>query len=307
LMELRQLTTFLAVASTLSFTHAADALDYAQSSVTAQIRALEEELGVPLFERLGRRVALSTAGQRLLPYAKQMLQLAEEARGAVPDDQEPGGVLNIGAPESLCAYRLPPVLSRFRTLFPKVQLVFSPDNGPGLYQALSEGRLDLAILLESPAQPGNLITEPLTLEPLLILTYPSHPLAQTPLVRPSDLRHEALLLTEAGCAYRKLFQQMLIAASAWPNNVLEFGSIEAIKQCVMAGMGITFLPAIAVKSELAQGRLVALRWSEGDYRLITQMVWHRDKWLSPALRAFRDLSRAMLANSEERALVETAG
>jgi DNA-binding transcriptional LysR family regulator len=236
-----------------------------------------------------------------------MLRLAEEARGAVPDDQVPGGILNIGAPESLCAYRLPPVLSKFRTLFPKVQLVFHPDNGPALPHALSEGRLDVGILLESPAASGNLIAEPLTHEPLLLLTYPSHPLARAPLVCPSQLQHEALLLTETGCTYRKLFQRTLIAASAWPDNVLEFSSIEAIKQCVMAGMGIAFLPAIAVKSELAQGRLVALRWSEGDYRLVTQMVWHRDKWLSPALRAFLDLSRAMLGTSEAQALVGTAG
>ncbi|MDB5058568.1 MAG: LysR family transcriptional regulator, partial [Chloroflexi bacterium] len=181
-MELRQLTTFLTVASTLNFTHAADALDYAQSSVTAQIQALEEELGVPLFERLGRRVTLSTAGQRLLPYAKEMLRLAEEMRGAVPDDQEPSGILNIGAPESLCAYRLPPVLLRFRTLFPKVQLVFNPDNGPALSQILSEGRLDMGFLLEAPTQSAHLIAEPLSHEPLLLLTYPSHPLAQAPVV-----------------------------------------------------------------------------------------------------------------------------
>jgi DNA-binding transcriptional LysR family regulator len=299
-MELRQLATFSSVASMLSFTRAADALDYAQSSVTAQIQSLEDELGVPLFERLGRRVTLSTAGRRLLPYAEQMLRLAAEARVAVRDDQEPDGLLTIGAPESLCAYRLPPVLTRFRALFPKVQLVFRPGGDAELRRALSEGRLDIGILLERPAQPGNLTVEPLTHEPLLLITYPAHPLAEMRLVQPSQLRNEPLLLTEAGCTYRELFQQTLAAASAWPSTILEFSSIEAIKQCVMAGMGITFLPAVTVEAELAQGRLVALRWTAGDYGLTTQMAWHRDKWPSPAFRAFVDLSRDILVAHGDR-------
>lgn len=293
-MELRQLTTFLTVASTLSFTRAAESLDYAQSSVTAQIQALEEELGVPLFERLGRRVALSSAGWRLLPYAEKLLGLAEEARTAVPDDQEPGGTLTVGAPESLCAYRLPPVLFRFRSLFPKVQLVFRPFDDSDLPHLVAEGKVDIAVLLGKPPKGVNLVVEPLTHEPLLVLTYPTHPLTAMRSVQPQQLQGETLLLTEAGCVYRDLFQRTLAAASVTGNNILEFGSVEAIKQCVMAGMGITFLPAIAVETELAQGRLATLHWSAGDYGLTTHLAWHRNKWLSPALRAFIDLSRSTL-------------
>src|SRR5436190_8129479 len=125
-MDLRQLATFRMVATTLSFTQTAATLGYVQSSVTAQIQALETDLGVPLFDRLGKRVTLTDAGQRLLHYAEKMLDLAEEARSIVPGDTEPTGSLTISAPESLCAYRLPVVLNEFRKRYPQVRLMFLP-------------------------------------------------------------------------------------------------------------------------------------------------------------------------------------
>jgi DNA-binding transcriptional LysR family regulator len=298
-MELRQLATFQAVASTLSFTRAAEALDYAQSSVTAQIQSLEAELGVPLFERLGKRIVLTAAGQRLRAYAEQMLRLADEARVAVQDGDEPAGVLTIGAPESLCVYRLTQVLSRYHVRFPRVQVVFHPGMCAELQRALHEGKLDLAFLLEPPLPSGALVVEPLIAEPMLLLAHPDHHLARAPRVEPRMLDGEGMLLTEAGCSYRVPFERSLAQAAARPATVTEFGSIEAIKQCVMAGMGLAFLPAITVAAELAQRRLVALPWTDDDYGLVTQMAWHRDKRLSPALRAFMGLTRrALLAGAD---------
>lgn len=293
-MELRQLSTFRAVARTLSFTRAAEALDYAQSSVTAQIQALEEALGVPLFERLGKRVALTESGTRLLTYAEKMLRLAEEARAAVPAGDEPRGTLAIGGAESLFAYRLPPVLSRYRACYPRVQLVFQPCTCPDVRRALNDGMLDVGLLVDEPLEYPNLVTEPLVPEPLLVLAYPGHPLTRLPRVEPRDLIGEPVVATETGCSYRRLFERTLVDAGAHPDVTLEFGNIEAIKQCVMAGMGITILPEVTVATEVAQGRLVALPWAGPQYRIVTQMAWHKDKWLSPALRAFQDLARAML-------------
>ena len=293
-MELRQLHTFRAVAEALSFTRAAEALDYAQSSVTAQIQSLEAELGVSLFDRLGKRVILTEAGQRLHGYAEQLLRLSVEARAAVQEGAEPSGVLTIGAPESLCVYRLPPVLSQFHALYPHVQVIFRPGLCPDLRRGLGEGTIDLAFLLDELLPSGNLIVEPLIPEPILLLTYPGHPLTRFTQVTLSTLQGEAVLLTEAGCSYRVPFERELARAGAHPTSLLEFGSVEAIKQCVMAGMGITVLPAVTVGAELSQGRLVALPWTGGDYGLVTQVAWHRDKRLTPALRAFLTLTLQML-------------
>lgn len=306
-MELRQLATFAAVARDLNFTRAAEELGYAQSSVTAQIQALEAELGAPLFERLGKRIALTASGRRLLPYAERLHRLAEEAQSVVAAGDEPGGTLVVGAPESLCAYRMPPVLSRFRRHFPRVELIVRPGVCADLRRGLADGSVDVGFLLEPPIQQFNLHVEQLVAEPLRLVTYPGHRLARLPRVEPQDLAGEPLLLTEVGCSYREPFERTLSRAAARPGVVLEFGSVEAIKQCVMAGMGLSFLPLIAVEAELDRGRLVALPWTGGEYGLVTQIAWHRDKWLSPALRALVDLSREVLAEPAVPPLTAGAG
>jgi DNA-binding transcriptional LysR family regulator len=297
-MELRQLATFRMLAATLNFTRAAAALGYVQSSVTAQIQALEEDLGVPLFDRLGKRVALTDAGRQFLPYAERMLDLAEEARGALSDAGEPVGVLAIGAPETLCTYRLPGVLRRFRELYPLVRVAFSPGAVAELPRRVSDGLIDVALVMDEPLQFTGLVVEPLVEEPLCVLAPVGHPLAGMPSVNPADLEGEPLLLTEVGCRYRNMFTRALAAAGVHPASSLEFSSIEAIKQCVIAGMGITVLPAVAVAEEVERGQLAALGWADPGFGVLTQMVWHKDKWLSPALRAFLDVTRETLVGSQ---------
>jgi DNA-binding transcriptional LysR family regulator len=143
----------------------------------------------------------------------------------------------------------------------------------------------------------DLVTEPLVREPFAIFAHPSHPLTRKTRVDTRMLHGETLLLTEVGCVYRERFERVLAAAGAHPANTVEFSSIEAIKQCVMAGMGLSLLPEVTVRDELARGLLAALPWTEPDFGLVTVMAWHRDKWLSPALRAFIALSREVLATS----------
>ena len=297
-MDLRQLATFRMVATTLSFTRAAAALNYVQSSVTAQIQALEEELGVPLFDRLGKRVALTDAGKRLLWYAEKLLTLADEARAAVTGNTEIMGTLAISAPETLCTYRLPALLRQMRERFPGVRLMFRPLPVSELRRSVVEGLIDVAFMLDAPFQAGGLAVEPLIYEPLVLIAPANHRLARASAVHPADLEGEPVLLTEAGCSYRRLFERSLSRAGVYPASTLEFGSVEAIKQCVIAGMGVSVLPAIVAATELAQGRLVALNWTEAGFGVVTQMVWHRDKWQSPTLSTFITLSREFLSTSQ---------
>jgi DNA-binding transcriptional LysR family regulator len=293
-MELRQLATFRVVAQTLSFTRAAVLLNYAQSSVTAQVQSLEDELDVPLFDRLGRRVVLTDAGQRLLHYAEKLLDLADEARLAVSGGDTPAGVLTIGAPESFCTYRLPVILRQFRERFPHVRLIFRPMPYSALMRNASEGMVDVSFLLSEPLQSSSLQVETLAPEPVRVVAAPSHPLVPLACVTPADVAHETLLLTENGCHYRSLFERALAAEGIYPGETLEFSSVEAIKQCVIASMGIAVLPAMAVEGEIARGQLAALRWFDPHFEVAILMVWHKDKWLSPALSAFMEISRAGL-------------
>ncbi len=293
-MELRQLATFSTLAHTLSFTRAAALLNYAQSSVTAQIQALEEELGTPLFNRLGRRVTLTDAGQRFLSYAERVLALVDEGRNAVSRTEEMAGTLTIGAPETLCTYRLPTLLHAYRMRYPAVQLSYHPTPVADLRRRVSEGELDVAFVMEELCESASLAAEMLVVEPVVVITAVEHPLTRLPAVHPSDLRGVDVLLTEGGCSYRRLFEHALSEVDARPATLLEFNSIEAIKQCVIAGMGISALPAVAVAAEVAQGHLAELCWDGPALGVYTQMVWHRRRWLSPPLTAFLDLARETL-------------
>src|SRR5258708_11264436 len=293
-MELRQLTTFRMVATTLNFSRAAEALNYVQSSVTAQIQALEEELGLPLFDRLGKRVALTDAGKRFLVYVERILSLTDEARQAIISGETPTGTLTISASESLCTYRLPALLREFHKRFPRVKLIFRPCPFADLRQSVSEGNIDVAFVIEEPIHSNSLVVEPLINEPLLLLASPDHALVRLSALHAQDLEGEPFLLTEVGCSYRNVFERALNEVGVHPTINLEFSSVEAIKQCVMVDMGITFLPEITVATEIAQGRIVPLQWEGHSFQVCTQMIWHKEKWLSPALNAFLTVAREML-------------
>jgi DNA-binding transcriptional LysR family regulator len=293
-MDLRHLETFRAVAHALSFTQAAQTLDYAQSSVSAQIQALEKEIGAPLFNRIGKRVELTDAGERLLAYAAQMLSLADEARMAVSGVDSPSGTLTVTAPETICTYRLPPVLRQFRERYPQVHLVYRPVRGTNLQQNVVSSDVDIAFWLSIPMQSTRLNIEMLIEEPLVLIAAPDHRLAGRAQVLPADIETEPLLLTERGCNYRALFERHLTEAGIVPSTDFEFDSVEAIKQCVMANVGIAVLPMVAVRRELDAGRLVALPWDQPEFRVLTLVMHHAEKWDSPAMRAFLDLSREIL-------------
>ncbi len=294
-MDLRQLTTFRTIAQTASFSRTAETLSYAQSTVSAQIQALEEELGVALFDRLGKKVALTEAGKRLLGYAEKMLDLAEEARTALADDDALSGTLTISAPETLCTYRLPAVLSRFLKRFPQVEIIFRQEYDADLQRPLQEGLMDVAFVMLEPFEAPNLVIEPLVEEPLLLVAAPGHHLAQLPSVSFGDLQGEPMLLTEATCGYRTLFERALAAAGVRSYTPMEFHSVEAIKQCAIVGIGLALLPVVAIEQELKDGSLTPLNWVGRDFQVVTQMAYHKDKWLSPALEAFLSVTREVLS------------
>lgn len=304
-MELRQLSTFRMVAQTLSFSRTAIALNYVQSSVTAQIQALEEELGVRLFDRLGKRVALTDAGQRLLHYAEKILEQTNEARNAVVNQEIPTGTIVFSAPESLCTYRLPALLRYYHDLHPQVRLMFRPTlNGNDLKRNVSAGIVDVAFSVDEQLHSNALRIETLIPEPLQIVVSSSHPLAICPIVCAEDLEGEQFLLTEKGCTYRNIIESALNEAGVDAITDLEFNSIEAIKQCTITGMGIAFLPAFTVANEIVQGKLVALQWGDHYFEATTQMLWHKEKWISPALQAFLEAARTVININNEQQIEE---
>ncbi len=290
-MELRQLVTFMAVAKERSFTKAAERLSYSQSNVTAHIAALEEELRTRLFERLGKHIELTAAGRRLASYADRLLGLVEEALQEVPEPDVPSGVLTIGACETLCAYRLPAILIEFRREFPAVRLVIHGDHCPQLPGRLLEGEIDVAFILDVSLHLPGFTVEELAREELTIVLRPDHPLATAEPVPLSAFREESFMVYQQGHACRLALDAAFGQPGMRAQTTLEFNSDEAIKNCVLAGIGVGVVPRMTVQHELAEGLLVAVTVTDFYITLATQMVWHKDKWLSPALRAFADVAR----------------
>ncbi|MFC7440903.1 LysR family transcriptional regulator [Laceyella putida] len=288
-MEMRQLKTFVAVAERGGFTRAAAELGYAQSSVTAQIQALEEELDTPLFDRLGKKIALTEAGKRLLTYAVELLRLHDEAIHHVRSHSEPCGTLTIGSPESIAAFRLTEVILEYKRRYPDVHLVIKPGLCSEMSQFVRLGEIDVAFtMLKEPLVEQDIHLETLVREKMALVAASDHPLAQLDRVEPRDLIGQTFLHTETGCSYRGLFEHYLLKQGIVARGE-EFWSIEAIKNGVYAELGIALLPMIAVEKELLEGKLVRLNWDDEECRVWTQMIYHKNKWLSPALKAWIDL------------------
>ncbi len=299
-MEVRQLQIFRMLAEELNFTRTAQRVNTVQSNVTAQIKSLEEELGVPLFDRLGRRVTLTDAGRRFQPFAEQALIAMEQGQRAIRHGAEPSGPLRISAPESILTYRLPQVLRIFRRRFPNVELVFVPHIGILDSSELDTGKIDLAFdMCDSPSNPSYRVLK-LRTERIFLIGDSNHPLVSRRTVKPSDLTGQSLLLTEAGCGYRAKLDRALALQNVRPGIITEFSSVEAMKECVRVGMGLALLPAIVVARELRSQQFKAVHWAGPSLDIGTHIHWHKDKWVSPAMAAFLEIVEA---HSDESASI----
>ena len=294
-MEIRQLRSFQTVANILSFNQAAVKLHYSQSNISAQIQALEEELGVQLFDRLGRRVQLTETGEQLLQYANKILDLVEETHSEVAGGKDPQGSMTIRIPETLGVHRLPPVIKEFHCRFPKVQLNFITCAHEGLEKDLRKGLIDLAFVLTESIRSVDLTAENVGFESVVIIASPDHRLAAKRTVHTRDLAGETILFSKVDCSYRKIFEQIMGQEEINQFSRLEFHSVEVLKRCVIAGVGITVLPEIAVAEEVAQKRLAILPWSEGKIDVAVLLIRYRDRWMSPTMKAFMEVTKKVMS------------
>ncbi len=297
-MELRNLKTFRTVATLLSFNQAAEVLNYAQSTVSSQIKALEDELAVRLFDRLGKRIVLTPAGVMLSQYAQKMLDIEAETLSEVRNQVFPHGSLSIRVPQTIGLHFMPAILSRFQVRFPGVGCRFHRCAFHALEHELQTGVTDLAFLFAESARSACLTVEPLRFEPLILVTNPKNPLVSKEIVTPEDLRDHPIFLPGEDCGYRMVFEAILAEHGVEPRIVLDFNSIEMMRECLKVCTGVAVMPEVAVKRELHQSELTALRWSEQGMETAILMIRHKDRWISPALRAFMETATEVIGASE---------
>lgn len=294
-MDLQRLHTFRTVATLMNFNKAAEILNYSQSAVSAQIKTLENEIGIMLFRRIGKSIHLTEAGAKMLIYADKLLAIEEEAVAEVTGLNRTSGLLTLRMPQTIATYYLPHLLCSFHQRFPGVRLDITSCALHSLENELRIGTVDLAFLLADTISAKNLESELLRIEPLAFVAHPQHPLASYKRVDLRDLEGQVLILPKSDCGYRMMFEQELAEAKVTPATVIEMNSIEAIKQAIMAGAGITVIPDIAIRTESEEGRIARLNWADNLETGIL-MIRYKNKWCSPALETFMDLIRRLLKN-----------
>lgn len=276
-MDLSSLEIFRAVAHEASVTRAAQRLQRAQSNVTTRIRQLEEDLGVELFLRDGKRMSLTERGSEFLAYAEQLLALADEARQSM-HPAEPGGRLRLGSMESTAASRLPALLASYHKACPRVALEVSTGTSHALFDGVRAQRLDCALVAAGPGWAGELDGsglrgEPLFREELLMILPAEHP----PVHDVAEVRLRTLAGFARGCTYRQLAEDSL----GTPLTVQEVGSYHAILACVAAGACVGVLPR-SVLQLLGTPPLRSLPLAEVD----TWLVW-REGYATAAFERWR--------------------
>jgi DNA-binding transcriptional LysR family regulator len=284
-MELRRLTYFLAVAERLNFSRAAEALHIAQPAISQQIRALEEALGVRLFDRIGKRVTLTDAGQALLPHARRILAAVEAAQNEVRElTTLAHGTVSLGAPTTVSTHLLPDQLTRFKREHAGLEVTLREAGTETLLRLVVEGKLDLAIVV-TDILPAELEVADYLDEHYVLAVSANHALAKRRSVRLADLAGESFILFPEGYKLREVTLSACRRAGFEPKVALDGGAMQSALEFVAAGLGVAITP------ELAWGNtkhIRKLRIIDQDLRRALGVVWHKDHYLSPAARALRE-------------------
>jgi DNA-binding transcriptional LysR family regulator len=282
-MNNTQLETFLKLVETKNFTATANMLGYAQSTVTPQIKQLEEELGCLLFERLGKKLVVTSEGEKLIVYAQQMLKLQREILLEVSTANIPSGIIKLGVSESFCYNRLPEILMEYKKEYPRmdIQLQFiEHDTFPAL---LKNGALDLVYTLNPIIENPELKMIHKEKEALAFFARPDHPIAKKKKVKEKDLEGIPLLLTSHSCSFRHMLLQDFMDHQVTPKIELETSSKEILKQFAINGLGIAFMPSMVATEEVRSGVLKKIDWAGDDFPIYSQIFIHKDKHLNKAM------------------------
>ncbi|MYL70110.1 LysR family transcriptional regulator [Halobacillus litoralis] len=288
-MDISYFYTFKEVAKWGSYTRTGEELGYAQSSVTTQIKKLEDYYGVRLVERAGQTMRLTQSGEQLLHYVDQVIDLLEEAESKVSKNVQMRGTVRIGAVESLAAYFISKSLKAFKEQNPDLRIQLESGLCPNLKEGVLESHYDLAVVLDEEVKHPLLETLLLRKEKMVIVAANEHPLVGQEQINIRRIEDETLILTEKDCSYRNMLEGILKKRAVEPRSVISFTSLEAIKQCVIDELGIAMLPEMTVAGELENGSLRALDFDHQGLALYIQIIHHQKKWLSPSLEKFIQL------------------
>ena len=285
-MEIRQLATFIRVAQFKSFSRAAASLGYSQSAVTVQIRQLEEELNTRLFDRMGKRIALTDTGERFFSHACDVISQVNQARMSVAATTELHGTLHIGTIESLTCLKLPAVLHRYRQHHPKVSIHITVGEPEELIEQMERGELDMIYVLDEPLYSNNWHKLMEQREEIVFVASASlgEALGGRELTT-EELVQYPFFLTEQD-NYRRVLNRRLAARRCILTPSLECSDTSFLIRMLEIDRGVSFLPWYAVESSVRQGKLVRLSVADCYISLYRQIFCHKEKWRTREMDEF---------------------
>ncbi len=304
-MNLSQLKAFLAVAQDGSFSRAAEKLYLTQPAVSKQIQALEEALGMRLFDRVGRSILLTEAGNILHDHAHIVFQTLEEARETI--NQLRGlqrGHLRISAASTIGTYMLLQPLGELKAQFPGIEISLAITNKARVVQQVLNHEVELGFV-GPPVEPAELEREEYLLDELVLILAPTHRLAREESVGVAELAEEVFILREQGSGTREIMEEELGRVHVSLKKAMELGSTEAIKQAVAANLGVSIVSKFAISLEILQGRLAVARLPELNLSRQLFVIHHGGRTLSPAAQEFGSLLRRSAAGRRRTASPDT--
>ena len=296
-MNLYHLRVFLTVAEYEHITRASEELYLSQPAVTKIIQHLEQQTGLELIERHGRRIVLTQAGKKLHSYARRIFALEREMEDALAVLRDAGvGEIYLAANTTMGVYLLPPVVAKFRARYPKVGLHITILNSHEIIEQALNWEVDFGLVEGDPAMlPPELSSEVFTQDELVLVVAPSHHWSSVTELAPTELGQGVLLLREKGSGIRESIEHIFLNHGVQIQPLLTLPDNEAIKQMVMNGVGAAIVSALAVQRELATGDLLRISISGVELRPQLSLVRRTDKHLSRAAQAFCALLRGDVA------------
>ncbi len=284
-MDLRALNIFIEVAELKSFTRAGEKLGYSQPTVSFQIKQLEKELGVQLFDRIGHTVNLTDAGRDALGYAQQICLMSQEMALGTDKRREPTGVIRLGMPDSLCTPLVVQEFDRFRERYPKVALNITTGDTGGLFRLLDHNEVDMICSMDIQVFDTDYVIADEERIGVHIVASAKNPLARRHNIGLQEVLGYPFMLTEKGMSYRRLLDEQLAQRAMEIHPVLEMGGADLICQLVEQDMGLSLLPDYVTEAAVQAGKVVRLDVPELRVEVWKQLIYRRDKWMSLPMQA----------------------
>lgn len=288
-MNTKSLLTFKTILETGSFQKAADKLSYTQSTVTFQIKQLEEEISIKLFEKIGRKMVLTQAGKDILPYIDTILQGAEQINNYGKSLSEITGTLKLAIPDSILIYTMQPFIQAFLHEAPNIQLVINSLQSGEVNQSVMDGTSDIGINCEKEYYPDTIVHKKAGTYKILLVAAPFVNNNLLDFITPHQRKPFSLICNEPDGYYQLEMNKYLAQKDIVLNPYMKVQSIEAVKRCVMNNLGIAVVPSYSVTEELKNGSLKLIKTELDDKTFNSIYLYHKNKWISPQMKLALDL------------------